>query len=68
MSVPVGRKTGGKYVEPVESVGNIISFKLTISAKNKKMFLLCQIREENDKITLTRKKCAEIEFTPSSLV
>lgn len=34
--VPVGRKTGGKYVEPVESVGNIISFKLTISANNKK--------------------------------
>lgn len=32
--VPVGLNTGGKKVEPVESVGNIISLKLTISAKN----------------------------------
>lgn len=30
--VPVGRKTDGKCVEPVKSVGNIISLKLIISA------------------------------------
>lgn len=49
MSVPVGRKTGGKYVEPVESVGNIISFKLTISAKNKKGLFMPNKRRETIK-------------------
>lgn len=58
--VPVGRKTGGKYVEPVESVGNIISFKLTISANNKKFMRTMK----NNKNNTTHKICAEFQIPP----
>lgn len=57
--VPVGRKTGGKYVEPVESVGNLISFKLTISANNKKFMP----NMKNNKNNTTHKICAEFQIS-----